>query len=113
MPKRCCVPGCKVNYEAELRSTPYRSMFRFPKNEELKTGDFLSLSCAALLAFGGGGPPGPPLSGPPGPGPPAGGHELPPGIGDSPPGPPLPVGPPPGPGPPGPGPPGPPWKPYI
>ncbi|CAH1994424.1 unnamed protein product [Acanthoscelides obtectus] len=36
MPKRCCVPGCKGNYEAELRSTPYRSVFRFPKNEELK-----------------------------------------------------------------------------
>ncbi|CAH2011665.1 unnamed protein product [Acanthoscelides obtectus] len=37
MPKRCCVPGCKGNYEAELRSTPYRSVFRFPKNEELKS----------------------------------------------------------------------------
>ncbi|CAH1980476.1 unnamed protein product [Acanthoscelides obtectus] len=37
MPKRCCVPGCKGNYEAELRSTPYRSVFRFPKNGEFKS----------------------------------------------------------------------------
>nr|CAI5818589.1 unnamed protein product [Callosobruchus analis]CAI5860370.1 unnamed protein product [Callosobruchus analis] len=37
MPRHRCVPGCKINYSSELKSTSYRSVFRFPKNEELKS----------------------------------------------------------------------------
>nr|CAI5845660.1 unnamed protein product [Callosobruchus analis] len=37
MPRHCCVPGCKINYCSELKSTSYRPVFRFPKNEELKS----------------------------------------------------------------------------
>nr|CAI5843172.1 unnamed protein product [Callosobruchus analis] len=37
MPRHCCVPGCKINYCSELKSTSYTSVFRFPKNEELKS----------------------------------------------------------------------------
>nr|CAI5817938.1 unnamed protein product [Callosobruchus analis] len=37
MPRHCCVPGCKINYCSEVKSTSYRSVFRFPKNEELKS----------------------------------------------------------------------------
>nr|CAI5819885.1 unnamed protein product [Callosobruchus analis]CAI5870438.1 unnamed protein product [Callosobruchus analis] len=37
MPRHCCVPGCKIKYCSELKSTSYRSVFRFPKNDELKS----------------------------------------------------------------------------
>nr|CAI5833418.1 unnamed protein product [Callosobruchus analis] len=37
MPRHCCVPGCKINYSSELRSISYRSVFRFPKKEVLKS----------------------------------------------------------------------------
>nr|CAI5869073.1 unnamed protein product [Callosobruchus analis] len=36
-PRRCCVPGCKINYCSELKSTSYRFVFRFLKNEVLKS----------------------------------------------------------------------------
>nr|CAI5838543.1 unnamed protein product [Callosobruchus analis] len=37
MPRHCCVPGCKMNYCYELKSTSYRYVFIFLKNEELKS----------------------------------------------------------------------------
>nr|CAI5858587.1 unnamed protein product [Callosobruchus analis] len=37
MPRHCCVPGCEINYCSELKSVSYRSVFGFPKNEELKS----------------------------------------------------------------------------
>nr|CAI5867122.1 unnamed protein product [Callosobruchus analis] len=37
MPRHYCVPGCQLNYCSELKSPSYRSIFRFPKNEELKS----------------------------------------------------------------------------
>ncbi|XP_076686203.1 uncharacterized protein LOC143378372 [Andrena cerasifolii] len=36
MPRRCCVPGCKGNYDSTLKSDNYISVFLFPKNEELQ-----------------------------------------------------------------------------
>nr|CAI5849140.1 unnamed protein product [Callosobruchus analis] len=37
MARNCCVPGCKINYCFELKSTSYRSIFSFPKDEEIKS----------------------------------------------------------------------------
>nr|CAI5833436.1 unnamed protein product [Callosobruchus analis] len=37
MPRHCCVPGCKINYCFELKSSPYISVSRSSKNEELKS----------------------------------------------------------------------------
>nr|CAI5867751.1 unnamed protein product [Callosobruchus analis] len=37
MPRHCCVPGCKTNCCSELKSTSYRSVFGYPKNEGLKS----------------------------------------------------------------------------
>lgn len=43
MPSRCVVPGCKSNYDTSLKdetgtrlTTNYKSIFHFPKNEELR-----------------------------------------------------------------------------
>lgn len=36
MPRRCCIPGCKGNYDSTLKSNNYASVFLFPKNEELR-----------------------------------------------------------------------------
>nr|CAI5847045.1 unnamed protein product [Callosobruchus analis] len=44
MPRQCCVLGCKINYCSELKSTSYRSVFRFPKKEELRSKWLASIS---------------------------------------------------------------------
>jgi hypothetical protein len=39
MPSRCCVTGCKSNYDSSLRNTQNNrgvSVFKFPKNVERK-----------------------------------------------------------------------------
>jgi hypothetical protein len=40
MPSRCCVTGCKTNYDSSLRNTQMNnravSVFKFPKNVEPK-----------------------------------------------------------------------------
>ena len=36
MPRRCCVPNCKGNYDSILKDNNYNSIFLFPKDEELR-----------------------------------------------------------------------------
>nr|CAI5866470.1 unnamed protein product [Callosobruchus analis] len=36
MPKRCCVPGCKSNYDSSLKVESRKSSFKFSKNELLR-----------------------------------------------------------------------------
>nr|CAI5862500.1 unnamed protein product [Callosobruchus analis] len=37
MHRHCCVPGCKINYWSELKSTSFRSVPTFPKNNKFKS----------------------------------------------------------------------------
>ncbi|XP_076281087.1 THAP domain-containing protein 1 A-like [Lasioglossum baleicum] len=36
MPRRCCVPNCKGNYDTTLKGNNYISVFKFPKDEQLR-----------------------------------------------------------------------------
>jgi THAP domain len=36
MPRKCCIPGCKSNYQSFLRQNPTIATFPFPKDEALK-----------------------------------------------------------------------------
>lgn len=36
MPRRCCVPECKSNYDSSLKSDKPRSSFSFPKEHDLR-----------------------------------------------------------------------------